>query len=107
MPYKFEKTPINNPLNDKRVKLTSEDREKIKEEYATGLVSQNSLAKQYGVSKRLIQFILNPSKEKIAKAQFAERQKDGRYYDKNKHRKYMKNHRKHKKDLYEKGLLND
>lgn len=105
MPYKFEKTPINNPQNDKRVKLTDENRENIREEYASGLISQNGLAKKYGVSKRLIQFTLNPDKQEIAKKQFAERQKDGRYYDKEKHKGYMKDHREHKKDLYNKGML--
>lgn len=107
MPYKFDKIPINNPINDKRVKLTDEDRENIREEYSSGSTSQNKLAKKYGVSKRLIQFILNPEKKEIAKKQFAERQKDGRYYDKDKHKEYMKSHRNHKKDLYNKGLLDE
>lgn len=107
LPYKFEKIPINNPKYDKRVKLTDEDRESIREEYASGVISQNTLAKKYGVSKRLVQFILNPEKQEIAKQQFAERQKDGRYYDKDKNNEYMRNHREHKKDLYSKGLLND
>lgn len=105
MPYKFDKTPINNPKNDKRVKLNDKDRENIRKEYAEGFVSQNDLAKKYKVSKRLIQFVLNPKKQEKAKQQFAERQKDGRYYDKEKHREYMKNHREHKKDLYSRGLL--
>jgi predicted DNA-binding protein (UPF0251 family) len=107
MPYKFEKIPINNPKNDKRVKLTDEDRDNIREEYASGLISQNNLAKKYGVSKRLVQFILNPEKQEIAKQQFAERQKDGRYYDREKHNEYVRSHREHKKDLYNKGLLKD
>lgn len=105
MPYKFEKTPINNPEHDKRVKLTDEERESIREEYETGLVSQRDLAKKYNVSRRLIQFILSPEKLDIAKQQFAERQKDGRYYDREKHNEYMKSHREHKKELWEKGLL--
>lgn len=105
MPYKFEKTPINNPQNDKRVKLTVEDKKEIREEYANGNISQRELAKKYNVSRRLIQFVLNPDSQEIAKKQFAERQKDGRYYDKTKHKDYMKKHREHKKDLYNKGLL--
>lgn len=105
MPYKFEKTPINNPKHDKRVKLTDEDKENIRKEYASGLISHRGLAEKYKVSRRLIQFILNPDKLEIAKKQFTERQKDGRYYDKEKHKEYMKNHRKHKKDLNNKGLL--
>ena len=105
MPYKFEKIPINNHKHDKRVKLTDEDREKIREEYATGTISQRGLAEKYKVSRRLIQFILNPSKHEEAKKKFAERQKDGRYYDKEKQREYMRKHREHKKDLYNKGIL--
>lgn len=105
MPYKSEKTPINNPKLDKRVKLTDEDREKIREEYASGLISQRGLAKKYGVSRRLIQFTLDPEKQEVAKKQFAERQKDGRYYSKDKHKRYMKNHRDHKKELWNNGLL--
>lgn len=107
MPYKFEKVPINNPKHDKRFKLTDEDRANIREEYATGMTSQRNLAQKYGVSRRLIQFILNPEKQKVAKQQFAARQKEGRYYDKEKHKVYVQKHRKHKKDLYNKGLLED
>lgn len=107
MPYKFEKIPINNPKNDKRVKLTDENRENIREEYSSGLISQRGLAEKYGVSRRLIQFTLNPEKQEIAKKQFAERQKDGRYYDKDKHTVSVRTHRNHKKDLYNKGLLEE
>lgn len=105
MPSKFEKIPINNKEHDKRVKLTDEDRKNIREEYAGGGISQNGLAKKYGVSKRLIQFIINPEKAAIAKQQYAERRKDGRYYDKDKHKEHMKKHRDYKKELHEKGLL--
>lgn len=106
MPSKIDKIPIDNQKHDKRVKLSDGDREGIREEYACGNISQNGLAKKYGVSKRLIQFVLNPDKQEIARKQFLERQKDGRYYNKDKHREYMKEHRGHKKELYIKGLLN-
>lgn len=105
MPYKFEKTPINNPKNDKRVKLTEEDKKNIVKEYESGSISINSLAKKYGVSKRLIQFTLFPERKEKAKQLYKERQKDGRYYDKDKHKEYVKKHRDHKKDLWNKGLL--
>lgn len=107
MPYKFDNIPINNPKHDKRVKLTDEDKDNIREEYKTGLVSQRDLAKKYGVSRRLIQFVLSPEKLISARKQFLERQKDGRYYDKEKHNEHMRNHRNHKKDLWEKGLLKE
>ncbi|MGG4105202.1 hypothetical protein AAXB25_14895 [Paenibacillus lautus] len=105
MPYKFEKTPINNPEHDKRVKLTDEQRENIRAEYALGNISTRGLERKYGVSRRLIQFILSPEKQEKAKKDFAERQKDGRYYSKEKQREYIKKHRRHKKELVEKGLL--
>lgn len=105
MPYKSEKIPINNEKLDKRVKLTKEQKEEIFEMYATGNYSLNGLAKMYNVSKRTIHFIVKPETLENAKKQFAERQKDGRYYDKDKHKNYMKDHRKHKEKLYKEGKL--
>ena len=105
MPSKLDKLPIDNPKHDKRVKLSAEDRDSIRDEYACGNISQNGLAKKYGVSKRLIQFVLNPDKQEVARKQFLERQKDGIYYSKDKHREYMRQHREHKKELYNKGLI--
>jgi transposase-like protein len=107
MPYQFDKIPINNPKHDKRVKLSPEDKENIVSDYQTGLFSQRDLAKKYDVSRRLIQFTLDPQKKEIAKQQFSERQKDGRYYNKEKHNEYMKKHRDHKKELWNNGFLNE
>lgn len=107
MPRKSDNIPINNPTLDKRVKLTEEQRRNIKTEYEAGNISYNELAKKYGVSKRLITFIVKPERQKIAKQQYAERRKDGRYYDKEKHKEYTKRHRDRKKKLYEKGLLKE
>lgn len=107
MPRKSDTIPINNPKLDKRVKLTNEDKENIVRDYATGLISQRGLAEKYGVSRRSIQFVLDPEKKERAKEQFLERQKDGRYYDKDKHAKYMKEHRNRKKELYSKGLIGE
>lgn len=105
MPRKSDNIPINNPKLDKRVKLTDEQREEIRREYSTGLISQRQLAEKYKVSKRLIQFTIAPEKKKIAKEQFAERQSDGRYYNKEKHRVYTKKHRDYKKELWKSELL--
>lgn len=106
MPYKSEKYAINNEKLDRRVKLTEQDKEHIVEEYATGLISVNGLARKYGVSKRLIQFTLFPERREKAKQLYEERRKDGRYYDKEKHKESVKKHRRYKKKLYDSGLLN-
>lgn len=53
MPYKSEKIKLPKEL-DRRVKLTDQQREEIKELYGTGCYSLNGLAKQYGVSKKTV-----------------------------------------------------
>lgn len=78
MSYRFDQIPINNPKFDKRVKLTDEQRESIRNEYALGGISQRGLEKKYDVSRRLIQFVLSPEKLEKAKKDFSERRRDGR-----------------------------
>lgn len=107
MPRKSDSIPINDPKLDKRVKLTDENKQQIKDEYITGTISINGLARKWDVSKRTIQFILFPERAEHAKKLYAERRKDGRYYDKDKHTKAVREHRDHKKKLFEKGLLSD
>ncbi|UDM72783.1 hypothetical protein [Vagococcus fluvialis] len=105
MPRKSDTIAINNPKLDKRVKLTDEDRKNIIFEYEFHKVSQRFLADKYGVSRRTIQFTLDPEKKKRAQEQLRERQKDGRYYDKEKHRESVQKHREYKKELFEKQLI--
>jgi len=102
MPYKFEKEKLKlNLIDDKRRKLTDEQKEEITKKYATGLYSQRQLAKEYCVSRRLITFIIDPIKLEKSK----ENHLSKKYYNKDKHREYMQRHRQHKKELYEKGKL--
>lgn len=105
MPYKSQDIPINNEKLDKRVKLTKEQKVEIKEMYETGNYSYRILAEMFNVSKRTIQFIVKPEKLEENKKAFAERQKDGRYYDKEKHKDYMKSHRRYKHELYKDGKI--
>lgn len=107
MPRISDTVPIKNKSLDKRVKLNDDQRKAIKEEYEKGDTSYNKLAKKYGVSKRLVQFIVCPEKKLIAQKQFSDRQKDGRYYDKEKHKEYVKKHRNYKKELYENHLIGE
>jgi hypothetical protein len=55
----------------------------------------------------LIQFTLFPERQEKARKAFLERQKDGRYYDREKHNEHMRNHREHKRELYNNGLLKE
>ena len=64
------------------------------------LYSQRGLAKLYGVSRRLIVFILDPLKHQANIARKQELLKTKSYYDKDKQRAYMRSHRQYKQQLY-------
>lgn len=102
MPYKSEKIKIAGTKNDRRVKLTEQDRADILE--LTGM-SIRGIARMYGVDKRLIQFILYP--ERKAKNLLDRKNRGGSmaYYDKDKQKEYMKKHRHYKQELYLKGEI--
>lgn len=104
MPSPFEKQGRYIPALpglDRRVKLTPEQRETIRKN-DLGL-SNAALAREYKVSKRLIQFIRNPDAHRENVQRRRERGAD--YYDRDAHRESMRRHRAHKADLYRKGLL--
>lgn len=84
---------------DKRAKLTKEDREYIFTRYKNGEASQRELAREYSVSRRLIQFIAMP--EKLVENHLALKKRGGwkKYYTKEKQRDYMQKHRNHKREI--------
>lgn len=102
MPYRSEKIRIAGTKNDRRVKLTDQDKADILE--LTGM-SIRGIARMYGVDKRLIQFILYP--ERKAKNLLDRKNRGGSmaYYDKEKQKEYMKKHRHYKHELYKKGEI--
>lgn len=104
MPYKFETDKLKIPHEkDRRVKLTQEQREEIKELY--GKISQRKLAKLYGVSRRLIIFIGRP--ETLERNLQLRQLRGGsmNYYKKEKNTKAIKKTRTYKYSLYTKGKL--
>ena len=103
MPYKSEKIKIEGTKYDRRTKLTKEEKKEIYEN-ALGL-SQRALASKYGVSRRTIQFILDPEKLKENLKRRKERGGSKKYYNKEEWAETMKDHRKHKQSLYKKGLI--
>lgn len=106
MPYKFETQHLKKrPEDNRRIKLTDDDKKEIVKLYATGMFSQRKLAEMFNVHRRSIQFVLNPEALKINNEQRKERGKDGRYYDKEKQREYMREYRRQKKILCDEGKL--
>ena len=99
MPYKHTEKLIPRK-HDRRVKLTEQDRLEIRDLYASGLFSQRKLAEMYGVSRRLIVFIIHPERQK---ANYQNRVAKGGskiYYQKEKHTIAMRTHRRYKQNLY-------
>ena len=96
MPYKFEYD--NTPLpegKDRRVKLTDKDKQRVLELREQGY-SQRELAREFDVSRRLIQFILDPAKKQRDLQRRKERGGWKQYYDKEKNTEYIRNHRRYK-----------
>lgn len=81
------------PHQDRRRKLSDEDKEMIKN---TNGCSQRKLAKQFGVSRRTIQFILDPQKKLDNIERRKERGGWKQYYDKDKHAQFVREHRRYK-----------
>ena len=107
MPYKSEKMKLSKE-QDRRIKLSDEQKEEIREKYATGFYSQRGLATEYHVSRRLISFVLDNEKAKKVAEQFKERRADGRYKpSKEEWAATMREHRRYKQNLMHMGLLKD
>ena len=66
MPYKSEKIKLSG-LQDRRKRLTDEQRKEIERLYGTGHYSLNDLAKQFNVSKKSILLIVNKDSAEKAK----------------------------------------
>lgn len=92
---------IKLPTNlNKRIALTLEQKKTIREKYKNGEGSMRSLAVDYGVSKRTIQFTVYPERYEAALSRRRSAWADGKYreyYDKEKHREAVADIRRRKK----------
>lgn len=105
MPYISQKLKLSRE-QDRRVKLSDDQREEIRKKYETGLYSTRALAREYNVSRRTIQFTCHPERYERAREQFKERRADGRYKPTAEEwAKTMKEHRHYKQRLYLNGEL--
>jgi len=105
MPYKCTNKLIPKEY-DKRVKLLDDDKRIIKELYDAGTHSQRQLAREFNVSRRLIQFIVDPAK--LAQHKANQKARGSKiYYDKDTHTTQIREHRRRKKQLDDLNLLKD
>ena len=105
MPYKSEKIKLKG-LQDRRKRLTDEQRQEIKELYGTGCYSLNDLAKQFDVSKKSILLIVNKDSAERAKQYRKDHWKEWQRKGEE-HNKAIRNTRKYKHELYKDGKLKD
>lgn len=105
MPYKSEKIKLKG-LQDRRKRLTDEQRKEIKELYGTGCYSLNGLAKRFEVSKKTILLIVNEESAERAKQYRKEHWKEWQRKGEE-HNKAIMNTRRYKQELYLKDELKD
>lgn len=103
MPYKSEKLKLNE-LQDRRRKLTDEQREEIKRIYQSSVCGTRPLAKQFGVSRSTIQVIVNPAIKQRHHDRMAKHWRDYKT-SKEEWAETMREHRRYKQELYLKGEL--
>ena len=105
MPYKSEKIKLKG-LQDRRKRLTDEQRCTIKELYGTGFYSLNDLAKKFNVSKKTILLIVNKDSAERAKQYRKEHWKEWQRKGQE-HNEAIKKTRTYKHELYKEGKLKD
>ena len=105
MPYKSEKIKLNEK-QDRRKRLTEEQRKEIKELYSTGLYSLNGLATRFEVSKKTILLIVNSDSAEKAKQYRKEHWREWQRTGEE-HNEAIKNTRRYKQSLYLKGELKE
>ena len=116
MPYLSEGKKVVGTTHDRRVKLTPEQKEEIRQLFADAserakqgilqeAISQRKVAKMYGVSRRTIVWVLYPERLEKNKKDRQERGGWKQYYKKEEHREAMKKTRRHKQELHLRGAI--
>lgn len=105
MPYKSEKIKLQG-LQDRRKRLTDEQREMIRKLYDTGCYSLNGLAKKFEVSKKTILLIVNEESAERARQYRKEHWREWQG-TKEEHREAIKKTRRYKNELYKSGKLKE
>lgn len=103
MPYKSEKIKLKD-LQDRRKRLTEEQRKEIERLYGTGCYSLNDLAKMFNVSKKTILLIVNKESAEKAKQYRKEHWKEWERKGEERN-KVARDYRKYKYELYKDGKL--
>jgi hypothetical protein len=98
MPSKTDLLALKDPFLKKSCKLLPCQKEMVKHWYDKG-TSITQIARDFKVSKRLIQFILFPERQKLNLEYRQQRGGSMIYYKKEKQTKAIKKHRHYKKEI--------
>lgn len=105
MPYLSEKKKVAGTKYDARRKLSEEDKAEIKRLYDPKNWSTRKLATRFNVSKRTIQFVIDPQKRLNNYKKRVENGGSQQYYDRESHNLAIKKLRRKKQKLTLKGEL--
>ena len=105
MPYKSSNIKLSE-TQDRRRKLTDDQKESIRKIYAEGKLGTRPIAKMFNVSRSTIQVIVNPA---IAQRHHDYRAQNWRKYRPSKEEwaETVREHRHYKQELYLKGELKE
>ena len=105
MPYKSEKIKLSG-MQDRRKRLTDEQRKRIVDLYGTGAYSLNDLAKKFGVSKKTILLIVNKDSAEKAKQYRKNHWRDWQRTGEERN-EAVRNYRNYQQQLYKDGELKE
>ena len=105
-PYKKAQTIPLEGMLDRRRRLTDQDKEKIRELYATGKYGHRPLARMFHVSRSLIRIIVDPARAEKVKDRMKAHWRD---YTRNKekHAAAIRGTRNYKYGLYKAGIIGE
>lgn len=105
MPYKSSSIKLSE-AQDRRRKLTDDQKEQIKRIYAEGKLGTRPIAKMFNVSRSAIQIIVNPAIAQRRHEYVAQHWRDYRP-SKEEWAETIREHRRYKQELYLKGELKE
>lgn len=106
MPYKSRKIKISGTKYDRRQKLSPQQKDEIRHLYYTTETSQRKLAKQFGVSRRLIIFVLDQERYEHNRERLKAKKSKGFYrQSKEQLTTSIREHRRYKQQLYLQGNI--
>jgi len=94
-------------VNDRRIKLTDDDREQIQRMYKSQRMGVREIAREFEgrCSRRTVQFVLFPERLEEMQKRYKETKHHLKYYNRGKNTHYRKGSREYKRTLLRAGKI--